>query len=714
MFAQSMKIAIAIAENQNVKSVQNGLISIMPIMLVGAFVVLLLNMPIPYYSEFMAWVFGSDWRQIALHIHRGTLSIMSLAALVSISYSMAANRVINKGHNVNGIVNPIIASIISLGCLFTIIHAPDNTLSFDVLGNLGLFVAIITALVSHHLFFFFWDFRPLRIKLSADTLDTQMIQAISSIQPAFFTLAVFGVTSFAFYRLAGIYDIHASVYNTLQNIFLGNESSLSMAIFFSLATHILWFFGLHGNNMLDHVAQSLWVPQQAANLVAVQAGEIPTGIFAKEFFDVFVFMGGSGATLSLIFAFFLVARKRSNSLKLAKYSLPLGLVNINETLVYGLPIVLNPFFLVPFILVPIVFILTSYIAMVTGLVPLVINTVSWTEPPILGGFAATGSVRGSILQVINLSIGTLIYIPFVKMSARYKGEKNRQVFRRLVNESEEGYVEFSQRLRLLSRTDEVGLLARALLEDMKNNLKEKTGIFLEYQPQVDTNGKIVGCEALVRWNHEFFGRIPPPVILSIAEEGSNDFALNEHIFDTAISTLKSLHGQGFAELSMSVNISPRQLHHPGLLGMIESTLERYEMEPKYIKVELTENSALGSCPETQNIFRELTRIGIPLAIDDFGMGHASLLYLREFEVQTIKLDGSLTKDVLENNINAEIISAVSNLCKNMNIEIVAEFVETSEQCDKLKELGCDTIQGYYYSRPLADKDLIKFLRDFKA
>ena len=172
---------------------------------------------------------------------------------------------------------------------------------------------------------------------------------------------------------------------------------------------------MHGNNILEPVAQNIFAPGAEINKVMLDKGMQPDIIFTKTFFDSFVLMGGVGATICLVIALLLVGIHR-NQKGLAKLSfLPL-LFNINELLVFGIPIVLNPIFLIPFVGVPLLLTLTSFLAMYSGLVPCTINAVEWTTPVILSGYAATSSVSGSLLQLFNLVLGVACYIPFVKLS----------------------------------------------------------------------------------------------------------------------------------------------------------------------------------------------------------------------------------------------------------------------------------------------------------
>ena len=168
----------------------------------------------------------------------------------------------------------------------------------------------------------------------------------------------------------------------------------------------------------------MYLPLIEQNLAAFQAGtsafDVPYTV-TKPFLDAFVFMGGSGTTFALLLAIFIVVRKQRNHPyhQVAKLSTPAGLFNINEPVIFGLPIVLNPIMLVPFILVPVTLTIISYVALSTGMVPKTVAIVPWTTPPIISGYLVTGgSVRGVLLQIVNLSIATAMYIPFVMAGAK--------------------------------------------------------------------------------------------------------------------------------------------------------------------------------------------------------------------------------------------------------------------------------------------------------
>jgi PTS system cellobiose-specific IIC component len=180
-------------------------------------------------------------------------------------------------------------------------------------------------------------------------------------------------------------------------------------------TPFLWFFGLHGANMIDPFLQTINAPAIEANALAVSAGKVAPYIVNKPFIDSFVNLGGTGATFGLIIAIYLVGRKNKAYNVVNNLSAAPGLFNINEPLLFGLPIVLNPIMFIPFIITPMVLITTAFWATKLGFVPAATFMPPWVTPPVIGGFLATQSWTGGLLAAINLVISTLIYIPFVRI-----------------------------------------------------------------------------------------------------------------------------------------------------------------------------------------------------------------------------------------------------------------------------------------------------------
>jgi EAL domain-containing protein (putative c-di-GMP-specific phosphodiesterase class I) len=530
--------------------------------------------------------------------------------------------------------------------------------------------------------------------------------AFSSLIPG--ALTIFAFAGFKVITLrAGIPDIHQVIYEFLYMPFQGMGNTLPTAILYNLARHLLWFIGIHGSNALEPVMTEIYVNAMRANDWALVAGEPLPFIFTKTFFDSFISIGGAGGTLSLILAF--AVRRGDNSMtRIGEISLLPAIFNINETLLFGLPIVLNPIFLVPFLLVPVIATITSYCAMLWGLVPIPIVEVAWTTPAFIGGCAATGSVSGGVLQLFNILVGVGVYLPFVRIAENVRRHKFNATYKALLEAS--GSLGDEAKASLVNRADDVGSISRALANDLLLSIK-RGQLFLEYQPQVDCRtGRVIGVEALLRWMHPRIGRVPPSLFIPLAEEIGFIGEMGMWVCEESFRQLREWRNRGITDVVMSFNVSVKQLDDPALPRKIMDRVEKYKLAPGDLKAEVTESTGFSTDMGHNMIVQEIRKRGVKIAIDDFGMGHTSLIYLKKFPVTTIKLDGSLVKDVATDKVSAEIIYSIGELARSMKIELLAEFVETPEQAMILSELGSSVFQGYLYSPSLPPDECERAIR----
>ena len=674
-------------------SVRRGLVYMIPMILVGSFALVLLSLPIPAYHEFMAATFGDQWGGIFDYIRDGTFNVISMIMVLCISYSYAIEH--KPGHNRT--ISPIIASTVSLGSMMAISNIRGEGFSMASFGAIGMFVAIAVAISSAMLFMRLSSIKLLQIRVFSDGASPIFSSALTAIYPAAITIAVFAIINQVLSGIFGINDIQAFVSNVSSAAFSLVRSSFWSGMLFVLLVHVFWFFGMHGSNMLEPVAQSVFVPALAANQVATSLGEVPREIFTKTFFDTFVLMGGCGAALCLIFAILIVGRYR-NQRRLAELSLLPVLLNINELIVFGIPIVLNPVYLIPFVLTPLILTLSSYLAMYYRLVPLTITLVEWTTPIFLSGYASTGSIGGSILQLFNLLLGTCCYIPFVVLVEGVADKRARKKLDEVYHELQRG-IEQVATSTLLARQDDIGDISRSLAVDLEGDILNNR-MMLVYQPQVDHNGHIFGIEALLRWNHQSYGYIRPPLVISLAEERQLIDKLGYWIIDTACADLRRLNDEGMTALTLSVNVSALQLENDDFVSDLEKIMNRHLIVPGHVEIEITEQVALASTIKIASQINAIKELGVRLAMDDFGMGHSSLVYLKEHKFDTIKLDGSLVREILTNHTCRNIISSIVFLAKSLDFSVIAEYVEEEEQRTMLHELGCDRYQGYLFSKPV--------------
>jgi EAL domain-containing protein (putative c-di-GMP-specific phosphodiesterase class I) len=373
--------------------------------------------------------------------------------------------------------------------------------------------------------------------------------------------------------------------------------------------------------------------------------------------------------------------------------------------------VLNPVYLIPFITVPLLLSSISFFSMKIGLVPYTTNMVEWTTPIFLSGYVATGSIMGSIQQLFNLAIGTACYIPFVKLSAiAYEVKKESNL--KKVYDAFRQYEEQGTTSSLTSRLDTVGSIARSLSLDFEYDLYEKA-IDLYYQPIVDADGKVASIEALLRWNHNSYGPIIPPVVIALAEEAGQINDLGNLIFEKACQDSALMKKAGIDNVTVCVNVSASQLENDNFTRGLEEIFAEHGVSPTGIQLELTERLALSNSLKITQQIEEINKLGVKLAMDDFGAGHSSLMYLKEYNFNTIKLDGSLVREVIPNYNCRNIISSIVSLGTTLNYSVVAEFVEEPEQKRILQELGCDLYQGHLFGKAMPVDEILEYIQENK-
>ncbi len=244
---------------------------------------------------------------------------------------------------------------------------------------------------------------------------------------------------------------------------------------------------------------------------------------------------------------------------------------------------------------------------------------------------------------------------------------------------------------------------------------ERNELHLVYQPQLSASGeRIVGAEALLRWQHPEFGTVPPDEFIPIAEENGMILSIGEWVLRTAISQAKKWIDNEQPPMIIAVNISAVQFRHPNLPNLITSILEKAGFPPQYLEIELTESIAMSNPQVAINTMNDLHERGIRMSIDDFGTGYSSLSYLKKFKVYKLKIDQSFVRDISTDPEDKAIVSAIINMARSLELQTIAEGVETLEQLEYLREQGCDEIQGYYYSKPLLSKEFEDFIRGRNA
>lgn len=251
--------------------------------------------------------------------------------------------------------------------------------------------------------------------------------------------------------------------------------------------------------------------------------------------------------------------------------------------------------------------------------------------------------------------------------------------------------------------------------NMENNLRraiEKDEFLLHYQPRINiTTGRIVGIEALIRWQHPEQGLIAPAEFIPLAEETGLIIPMGEWALKTACMQNKIWQQQGpiYAPVSIAINLSGHQFRQDNLIKIIEKVLGDTNLDPVFLELEITESVIMSNVDNTMALLHKLKDMGIQLSMDDFGTGYSSFNYLKRFPLDNIKIDQSFIKDISNSKRDETIIKAIIAMAHTLGVNVVAEGVETSEQLELLQEFGCDEMQGFIMSRPLPAEHVQEFL-----
>ena len=414
MFDRFIEFMGEFAQIKAVAALRDGFIMTTPFTICGSVFLLLANLPLPGYAEFMASLFGADWTAPLNAVAGGTFSVLALIVVLAITYKFVEN----EG------CDAIMASILSLSTFLilmppTIVSKGGETIG-DIIpkawaGSNGVITAIIIAFFVSYVFCY-CEKNHIGIKMP-DSVPSGVAKAFTALVPGmiFFTAAsvLYGLCHYI-----GATTLPEMVFKVIQTPLQGLSDSLAGGSIIVGLQSILFWAGIHGPNVVGGVVSPLLIANSLDNQHIIDAGmslinNPEAKIFTCQINDVFVKSGGCGLTLGLLIAGIFTAR--SQQLKsLMKMAFVPGLFNINEPIIFGLPIVFNPYLLVPFVIVPLIAMFVTYFAISTGfMAPFSAVQVPWTTPPVIAGFLLNGW-QGAVVQIVNLAIATVIYFPFLK------------------------------------------------------------------------------------------------------------------------------------------------------------------------------------------------------------------------------------------------------------------------------------------------------------
>lgn len=416
-------MAKAIGENKYLVAIRDGFLLSTPVLIIGSIFLLIANFPIPQWDGWMTAILGPDWAAHVAVPASASFDVMTILAVAGIAYSLA--RQFDEDAMQSAIVALVAFFIVTpYTTLFTpegadVVHEVSS-IPLKWVGSSGLFLGIITALISTRIFV--WALKKGWTIKMPDGVPPTVVKSFEALIPSFIVIFVFFVidwmSAFTPYK-----NLHEIIFNMLQVPLLSLGNTLGAMIVAYLFLHFFWFFGINGSSVVGAVFNPVLRALSMENLDAYKEGLPIPNIITGQFQDMFATFGGAGSTLSLILVMILVCKSQRIK-KLSQLSLVPSIFGINEPIIFGLPVVLNPLILVPFVLVPTINIIIAYFAMDWGLVPLTNGIqLPWTTPIIFSGFLVSGW-QGAVLQVLLLILGMFIYYPFIKvMDNQYLAEE---------------------------------------------------------------------------------------------------------------------------------------------------------------------------------------------------------------------------------------------------------------------------------------------------
>ncbi|MCP9758049.1 EAL domain-containing protein [Aquitalea sp. S1-19] len=476
-----------------------------------------------------------------------------------------------------------------------------------------------------------------------------------------------------------------------------HPTEFSGGLLYEAMRGISWLFGVNGHHLWSETSAALQQSSQI-NMAQWRAGEASLQLVSNTFFDVWCASGGSGGTLSLVLCMLLRARDKGYR-QLARASLPLAFIHINEPVIFGVPVFFNPVMAIPFLLVPATGFVLAYTATWLGLVPVLQVQTGWMMPPLVNSWIASGgSFAAVLLQLLIIALGVAIYWPFFGWM-EYRSQGGAAASGKL-----DEFTHATEQIEVTAQRHSyvADMLLNFRAQKEVETLHTQGHFVLYYQPQIElASGRITGAEALLRHQHTD-GRIMAPTFIASFERLGLMPELDFWVLEHAIAAAHDL-GQG-VPFTLAINLSPQTLLDPRLGGVLDRLLATPLPAGVSLEIEITENQSAGDFKRFTANLADLRARGLRIALDDFGSGYSTLAYLTSFHFDKIKLDRSLVL-ALDRPDGRAFFASIVSMCRVCGARVLAEGVETSAELEQMKLCAVDVVQGYYFYRPMPMADL---------
>ncbi|MFB7141578.1 PTS cellobiose transporter subunit IIC [Gottfriedia sp. NPDC056225] len=411
-----LPIASKIGNQRHLLALRDGIMFAMPLMIIGSFFIIVAWLEADWYQNFMAKVFGENWNAFGDIVYNGSMGIIALVAVFGVAYSLASSYKVDK-KNIDGVPAGVLAlaSYLIVNIMSTFKDGKETVSAWspDLFGAQYLFVGLIIAIITAEIYRYFLQ-KKIIITLP-DTVPPSVSRSFTALIPGFVIILFFLLVRYGFSH-TGWGDFATFVHKVVTRPFTILGSTYIGTLVACLMEHILWNFGIHGSSIITSVMEPIWIQNADANLAAVKAGKALPHIITYTFYENGIWMGGSGATLPVaIYMTFLAKSKLLK--KVGRLAIGPSIFNVNEPIMFGVPIVLNPFLIVPYILAPVAVLTVTYFGTVMGIFPHTTGTIiPWTTPYFISGYLMTGGkIMGVVMQLVAFAVASCIWFPFIRL-----------------------------------------------------------------------------------------------------------------------------------------------------------------------------------------------------------------------------------------------------------------------------------------------------------
>ncbi|MBD8149968.1 PTS sugar transporter subunit IIC/EAL domain-containing protein [Pseudomonas fluorescens] len=672
----------ALASIESLRAIREGLLWILPCLLVSAGFLIL--------SECVRMLgFSPQAVSFLAGLHDRISSVIPLLVAASIGYMLAIQ------HRLPQLPIAFLCLTQVVLATFLLREYPRASATFL------LFIAIASPLINVPAVAWLHRFRWTRL-VHEDLIGHNLKGTINMVLPGAITALALVVVLSMLLQIPYVAQLQGpQVLDALQ-------APYGSGLFVTLMNSLLWFFGIHGVYALQPLFDVL---DQAVTLngAALAAGEPVPYLLNSGLLGSFAFIGGSGSALCLLLAILLCSRSRSMRL-LAMASLPLSLFNVSEVLLFGLPIILNPRLFIPFLLVPALNAMAALAVVQVGWVSPAVASVPFTAPVLLNAYLSThGDMAAVALQVVLVGLGTLVYAPYVRAIHRQPSEGGT-VYLKSLDMTFRGLEEKGRLLEFDPILASHRTLARQAVELSRIQQISDYEFYLEFQPQVSTRtGLCTGCEALMRARDSQGTVHSPWEFLQWLAQARLMPDVDVWVASQAVRQYQKWKKAGF-ELPITINVSSFTLKDAAFGDRLVEILAQAH---GWVSVEITEDALVSDIQATRQTIQKLQALGAKVYIDDFGTGFSALSYLHQFPVDFIKIDRSFVV-AQHDPKGAQVLTGMLRFCEALSLGVVVEGVETAEQLAFLNTGAELFIQGWYFSRALPGDEMPQFVRERAA